>query len=146
MKRFILAIFMVSLMVSTGYGAESCVQTLKSKNGINVLSIAWVTDASGNFVARETAYPIDGWVVMVETDPSGTAAPTDDYDPALTSTATGVDVMGGALADRDTANTELVMPLVNSEVVRMPVLGTLTFDVTNAGASKGGTLNIYFVR
>jgi len=144
MKKVFLAMVMVLFMVSVSWGAESCVQTLQAGGSINVLQMVWTTDSSGNFTATDTAYPIEGYLMLVETDPSATA-PTADYDIVLND-ANGIDVMGGALGDRSATATELTMPLLNGNYTMLPVPGTLTMDVTNAGNSKSGTIRIYFVR
>lgn len=79
---------------------------------------------------------IEGYIVRVVTNPSATA-PTDDYDITITD-ADGVDVMAGALANRDTANSEQVIPsdppYVNSE---------LTVNISTAGEAKEGVIIIY---
>ena len=124
--------------------AETITQSLLSKNGINVLRFAWKTDGSGNFTAVESKYPIDGYIIAFLTNP-GAAAPTASYDPSVVN-SDGVDLSGGALVDRSATASEIVMPLVNSEVVKMPVLGKVTFDVAAAGNDKNGVLDIYFVR
>jgi hypothetical protein len=116
---------------------------MKSGDGIYVLSMAWTTDGSGNFTATDTAYNIDGYVLMVETDPDGTAVPSADYDITL-KTANGADVMGGALADRSATDAELALPIVSTTKTSVPVVGKLTFDVTGAGNDKKGVLNIYY--
>ena len=143
MKRVFLTILISMCLMSSAYAAESYVASIKSAGGFQVLSLAWTTDASGNFVARTTP-EINGFIVAFVTNP-GSAAPTADYDPVLTNTD-GVDVSGGALTDRHTSTSQLVMPLVNSEAVRLPVLGALTFDITNAGNSKNGVLDIYYTK
>jgi hypothetical protein len=143
MKKLIMTILISLFFISTGYAAESYVASIKSAGTFQVLSLAWTTDASGNFVARTTP-AINGYIVAIITNP-GSAAPTADYDPLLTN-SDGIDVSGGTLADRHTSTSQFIMPLHNSEVVKMPVLGSLTFDITNAGASKNGVLDIYYTR
>ena len=119
-------------------------QTLKSKNGINVISIAWTTASDGTVAATETGYNIDGKVIAFVTNP-GTAAPTAAYDPALAN-SDGAAIDGGALADRSATVSELVMPLIGTEVVEVPVLGPLTFSLAAGGDTKSGVIDIYFTR
>jgi len=145
MKKVFLAIAFVLMTVSMGWCAESCVQALQAGGEINVLQMTWTTDSSGNFTATDTAYPIEGYLMLVETDPDGTAAPTAAYDITLKNT-NGVDVMGGALSDRSATATEMTMPLLNGSYTMLPVPGVLTMDVTSAGNSKSGVIRIYFVR
>jgi len=144
MKKIMLGILMMFGLVSAVYGAESCVQALQAGGEINVLQMTWTTDSSGNFTATDTAYPIEGYLMLVETDPSATA-PTAAYDIVLNN-ANGVDVMGGALGDRSATATEMTLPLLNGSYTMLPVPGVLTMDVTNAGNSKSGVIRIYFVR
>jgi len=144
MKKIMLGILMMFGLVSTAYGVESCIQSLQVGGEIQVLQMVFTTDSSGNFTATDSAYPIEGYLLLVETDPSATA-PTTLYDITLKD-ANGVDVMGGALSDRSATATEMTMPKLNGNYTMIPVPGVLTMDVTNAGNSKTGTIRIYFVR
>jgi len=145
MKKFIIVIFMMLLMATSGYCAESVTQSLQVGGEINVLVMNWTTDGSGDLTATDTGYPIEGYLMLVETDPSGTAIPSAAYTVTLTD-ANGVDVMGGALADRSTTTTEMTMPKLNGNYTIIPVVSTLEMDVTSAGNSKSGVIRIYFVR
>ena len=55
-----------------------------------------------------TIIPKRGWIFLAETDPGGTA-PTSNYDIVINNAA-GVDVMGGALMNRHTSNSEKATP------------------------------------
>ena len=143
MKRIILTILFL-FVASTAFGAESVTQSLQTGGEINVLVMSWTTDSSGDLTATDTGYPIEGYLMLVETDPSGTAVPTS-YAVTLTD-ANGLDVMGGALAGRSTTATEMTLPLLNGNYTMLPIPGKLSMDVTGAGASKSGTVRIYFVR
>jgi len=131
-------------MVTGAFAAESVTQSLQTGGEINVLVMSWTTDSSGDLTATDTGYPIEGYLMLVETDPSGTAVPTS-YAVTLTD-ANGLDVMGGALAGRSTTATEMTLPLLNGNYTMLPIPGKLSMDVTGAGASKSGTVRIYFVR
>jgi len=144
MKKVFLSIMFFLMMVSMGWAAESVNQSLQVGGEINVLVMEWTTDSSGDLTATDTGYPLEGFLMMVETDPSGTAIPTS-YAVTLTD-ANGADVMGGALAGRSTTATEMCLPLLNGNYTMLPVPGTLSLDVTGAGASKSGIVRIYFVR
>lgn len=87
--------------------------------------------------AAPMTYEVNGIVIAVETDP-GTTAPTDNYDLTITN-ARGADIMGTALNNRDTANTEIACPTLGyaSEV---PTFGLLTINAT------GNTVNNATVR
>ena len=144
MKKILLGILMSLFMVTGAFAAESVTQSLQTGGEINVLVMSWTTDSSGDLTATDTGYPIEGYLMLVETDPSGTAVPTS-YAVTLTD-ANGLDVMGGALAGRSTTATEMTLPLLNGNYTMLPVPGTLSLDVTGAGASKSGIVRIYFVR
>ena len=89
------------------------------------VEISWTADATDGSVpdteiiaAMKSAmvtygHPeaVSGWVERVVTSP-GTPAPTDDYDITLEDPE-GVDVLGGAGSNRDTATSEQVLPLVD---------------------------------
>ena len=146
MRKFMLAILMVLVVVSSSvYAAESVTQSLQAGGQIQVLQMVWVTDSSGNLTATATGYPVEGFLMAVETVPSATAAPTTLYDVVLNN-AQGLDMMGGALGDRSATAAEMTLPLLNGIYTMLPEPGLLTLDVTNAGNSKSGTVRIYFVR
>lgn len=110
--------------------------TEASLGGIQKIRWAWTSDASGNAdLITERAYY--GEVLALVTDPDGTDAPTDDYDITITDVE-GYDVMQGAGADLDTANTETAVPTAASVA-----FGTLTLNVSNAGDSKSGVAILY---
>jgi len=147
MIKRLIAGFVIALtlgLVSVGYGAESCTQTLHGGGDYHVLQMVWVTDGSGNFTATATGASIDGMVILAETIPSATVAPTNLYDITLVNSS-GIDVFGGALTNRSATVAEQTMPLQNANYTGVPVMGPLTFDVTNAGNSKSGTLRIHYI-
>lgn len=94
----------------------------------------WVSDASGVVSGTPTASPVVGTIVQIITNP-GAVAPTDNYDITLIGDE-GQDVLNGAGVDRDTANTELVMPTAGIPVPNT----TLELRIANAGATKAGRL------
>ena len=104
-------------------------------SGVKVHTVAWTSDASGNCDAG--VVHIDGQLQRVVTDPSGTAAPTDDYDITLVD-EDGYDIAGGQLANRDTANTETVV--LTAALLHY---GNVTVTVANAGNAKSGTIKLY---
>ena len=124
---------------------------MAGKNGDNKIEIEWTSDTGGDS-GKVTAniceeYNVNGgrfdrlrgFITRVTTNP-GTTAPTDDYDIVLND-EDGVDVMAGALANRDTANSETVIisdpPYIDSE---------LTLVITNAGDTKDGKITIYMAK
>jgi len=143
MKK-LLAALLIALMGTTAWAAEGCVQSMSGDGSYKVLQMVWTTDGSGNFTATDTGYDINGIVILAETVPSGTAAPTNLYDIVLNNES-GIDVFGGALGDRSSTTAEQTMPLLDGNHTGVSVMGPLTFDVTNAGNSKSGTLRIHFI-
>jgi hypothetical protein len=102
---------------------------------IKKIKWSWTSDASGN-ADKITVEAYYGQVIALVTDP-GATAPTDNYDITITDVE-GYDVMQGAGANRDTANTETAVPTATSVAH-----GTLTLNVSNAGDSKQGVAVLY---
>lgn len=98
---------------------------------------SWLSDASGN-ADLVTSFPYDGEVICLVTIPSGGGtAPTDNYDITITD-EDGDDVLLGAGANRDTANTEYV-----ASGLAIAANKKLTLNVSNAGNAKAGTTILY---
>jgi hypothetical protein len=111
------------------------VTTAERTNGsIKVAAFVWVSAADGTATGATTK-AFDGQVLELITNPSATA-PTDNYDITVTD-ADGYDVLNGQGANRDTANTELV---VHSDTTPLGVVSgsVLTLNVAAAGNTKGG--------
>lgn len=125
--------------------------TYDEASHIRRVIVDWVSDSATGAVSG-TCKKISGALIKAVTIPSGTAAPTADYDIAITD-ANSVNVLGNCmdnLADRHTANTEEVYFLVSSLAATDPngvvppvVCDALTFAVTAAGNSKAGQIIIY---
>lgn len=97
----------------------------------------WTSDAGGD-ATETTAAAYDGKLIGLTTIPDAVAAPTDDYDITLTDVE-GHDVLLGAGANRDTANTEHV-----AEASLGAVAGSkLTLTVAAAGNAKEGIAVVY---
>lgn len=103
--------------------------------GIRKVKWTWTSDASGN-ADLITGKSYFGEVLAMVTDP-GATAPTAAYDITITDVE-GYDVMQGAGANRDTANTETAVPTAKSVA-----FGTLTLNVSNAGNAKVGVVILY---
>ena len=108
---------------------------------IQKITIDWTSDGSGN---ADGAVNLFGFLLKALTNP-GAAAPTDNYD--ITLVQDSVDMAGGILADRDTANNEVVYGIAKNgtDVAQIPpfLAGEHTFTVANAGASKNGQCILY---
>ena len=139
-RRLLLAAF--GVLVSAGLvHAAAGTSTVAETTFPTVKKIVWTwtsgTGAEGGTVTKVTTAGFDGKLIGLTTDP-GTAAPTDNYDVAITD-ADGHDVLLGAGANRDTANTEYV-----AEASLGAVAGSkLTLSITNAGDAKEGVVILY---
>ena len=105
----------------------------------SVKKIKWAwTSTAGGAADQITAAPYYGEVLALMTIPAAAGnAPTDNYDITITDVE-GYDVMQGAGANRDTANTETAVPATKSVAH-----GTVTLNITNAGDAKSGTAILY---
>jgi hypothetical protein len=117
--------------------------------GIQRINAAWTSDASGDVSGHAFAVPT-GMLLQVKTVPDGTAAPSDGYDVTVVD-ADGADLLGGSGADRDTADAELIAPLLGDATTknqRPLVDGTGTIDVViaNAGNAKKGIVSLWIGR
>lgn len=99
-------------------------------------TIAWTSDASGN--ATLAINEMAGWLTFAQTVPSGTVAPTINYDVKLKDSG-GFDVLEGLLADRSATLTECEPAAGSGIAILRDLNGTYTFDVSNAGDTKAGT-------
>ncbi len=104
---------------------------------VKKITFDWLSDDAAGTATGTTAAAYDGKIITLITDP-GTAAPTDDYDVTVTD-ADGHDVLVGAGANRDTANTELVAEALLGAVA----VSKLTVNISNAGNAKDGEVILY---
>lgn len=98
---------------------------------VKEIKFEWTSSAGGAADATTTD-GYNGVIVEVQIVPGGTT-PTDLYDVVITD-ANSIDVLYGTGANCSNANTVILKPncyIVNSK---------LTLAVTNAGASKTGTV------
>lgn len=125
---------------------------------VQKILIDWTSDDTTGAVTATTR-KIVGKLLKVVTDPSATAAPSANYDIAITDEE-GVDVLSGlagtggtdpSLANRHASNTEVVhLRALNSLTDLVPgsepyVCDKLSVAVTNAGNSKHGQIIIYWL-
>lgn len=128
------------------WGAGAVTQTIEYTHNFYVLTYNWTSNAAGN-ASKTSIWPISGYIVKVITNP-GSTAPTDNYDITLTN-SDGIDVVHGELANRDTANSEEIVPVPSDNVTvygGSAVSGLLTLNVSNAGDSKVGVVKVIFER
>lgn len=147
MKRLIIGLVICLLLLpGLAFAAGTVVATGPTKvSGVETsyytIQWDWTADASDGSVPTNTVTGVLGYVVRVVTDP-GSPAPTDDYDIELKD-AYGCDVMGGALADRDTSTTEQAMPIIGGSSTGALVLDTLQLSITgNSVNSATGSVYV----
>ena len=104
---------------------------------VKKVKFAWTSDASGN-ADKTSAEAFSGAIERLVTVPDGSDAPTDDYD-VVVNDEDGNDVLMGAGADRDTANTEQVL----ASSLGIVANDKLDVVVSNAGNAKKGTVILY---
>jgi hypothetical protein len=120
----------------------------ETRAGVRSVTWAWTSDASGDASGTDTKF-LSGQVVRFVTNP-GATAPTDNYDIVIND-GDGVDIAAGCLANRDTANSEQAVPIVETTVgantygtSAAAFDGPLSLVVSNAGNAKDGTLTMYY--
>jgi hypothetical protein len=111
--------------------------TEATHGSVKKVVFAWTSDGSGD-AEEVTVAAYDGKLVGLTTIPDGSAAPTDDYDIVVTD-SDGHDVLLGAGADRDTANTEHVA----SASLGAVAASKLTLTVSSAGNATEGVVILY---
>jgi hypothetical protein len=136
------------------------VSKIDLKDNVRIIKFAFIANAAGaatipattttvTTCASRICYPGPngriGYIAKVVTDPGGTA-PTDDYDITLTDDTTGADLMGGELANRDTANTEEAVPKVGNAYAGNVAFTSFTLNITNNSVNSAtGTVYVYIV-
>jgi len=119
--------------------AQSVTFTEETHTSVKKVRILWISGTGadvGEADGTSTEY-YDGEVLMFVTDPQA-AAPTDDYDVEIRD-GDGIDILAGAGADRDTANTEYVLKSSLGCISN----DRLTLRVRNAGDTKSGVVYLY---
>lgn len=120
-------------------GACTVIKDEDSPYSLKKYTFIWTSNTSGS--AAVLLPFLRGRIIQVVTAPaSGSEAPSDNYDIVLRGTL--ADALNGAGANRDTANTEIVAPLV-STYISPAILGPAHFQVSNAGSENRGACEIY---
>lgn len=121
--------------------AEACTITEETLGTVKKVVWSWTSAADGTVgaaaVSSTTTNAYSGEVLRLVTNP-GATAPTDNWD-VVVNDEDGNDVLMGAGADRDTANTEQVLASSLGVVAN----DKLTMLVTNAGGGKTGAVYLY---
>jgi hypothetical protein len=149
---------LVFMSGTVAWGAGTCTVSQHSSDvqGWRTLTFTWVGDASDGTVPATTISADDlafikGWLLCgMETDPSDnvTLRPTDNYDITLMSG--GRDLAGAELANRDTANTEFVVPKISTTTAIwgcVPVWSAFTYTTANQSVVRAtGVTRLYFYK
>jgi len=120
--------------------------THQAHRPIRTLTLDWTSTAGGAVSGNLTGL-ISGVILRVVFKPgAGGNQPTDLYDVVLND-ADGLDVLAGLGANLSNASSTQKCPLVgDATAAAQPVAvdSTLELQVSNAGASKSGTLVVYY--
>lgn len=135
---FLLAGALAFAVAPVAFSAGTVTRTEITFPTVKKVTFAW-TSSAGGAADSTTGSAFDGKLIALMTIPAAAGdAPTDNYDVAVND-ADGHDVLAGAGANRDTANTEIV-----AEASLGAVAGSkLTLAVTNAGATKQGAVILW---
>lgn len=150
MRRYVLtALFL--LLAATSWAASDEI-TPSTHGYFSVVRYEWTADGSGDATGVTTT-TVPGLIYLAVTVPgTGDDQPDDNYDivvkeryaaPGSGTVLLSTDVTGGALANRDEANTERadVWPDTWQQVG-----GYLEIQVTNAGANNTGAVELHIFR
>jgi len=149
MKKILLILFLIFSLIAGGadllFAASSQVEKHLQRGSLHVIEIIWTAHTDGSYTSYLIKQAINGTLYRVETDP-GTTAPDDNYTVALTNEG-GMDIMGGTMADCDTANTERWSPYNagSAQYGAEPVIGRLTLSIAdNTVNGATGTIKIFY--
>jgi hypothetical protein len=160
----LIAIVLIAGMAGAALADDGTVTVTRIRlhDEVDVIKFAFIANSTGVVPATSTSvetcparagdktcYPAGsgriGYIHKVTTDP-GSTAPTDDYDITLTDDTTGADLMGGELANRDTANTEEAVPKVGNAYAGNVAFTSFTLNLTNNSVNAAtGTVYVYIV-
>jgi len=123
------------------------VETFQNHRSVRSLALAWTSSAGGAVSGIPTAEKLSGELLRVTIVPgTGDAEPSNDYGVTLLDDD-GIDVLAGKGANLSNVNASELCPLVGdgtTTVQPVAIDGNLTLVVSAAGATKSGTVKIYF--
>jgi hypothetical protein len=148
MKRLLLALLLVLFAVSPLWAAGSVSETWYAntdRSGGVIILTCTADAAAATYPSTATTKNIYGYVTKVVTNPDA-VSPTDDYDITL-SDSDGVDIMGGALANRDETNSEVAVPYFTDQAVygASQVYGALTIAISNNAVISAVTVVTIYI-
>jgi hypothetical protein len=126
--------------------AGTVTRTDTKLGGVRKVSLAWVSDASGDVNTNAESLG-SGELLQVKFEPDGGGTqPTSLYDVTLADSE-GEDVLAGEGANLSNTVGNYVVPLIGdgTTVDKRIFLdgGTLDLVVTNGGNAKGGRVDVY---
>ena len=142
MKKLATLLVVFALLLTSGVaialdGSVTSTTTWVSGQKFKVVKYHWVASTLSVTPYANLESP-DGLVYGFITDP-GTTAPEDNYDIYLKDYVTGVSLTGTTLENRDTTNSELVVP-----TVPIPFYGNVGFSLSgNANLESTGDVYLY---
>ncbi len=95
--------------------AGSTTVTHQTLGHVRKVIVDWVADAADGSVPSTVLPVFEGRLMELCTNP-GAVAPTDNYDIVITD-AEAFDVLQGVGANRDTANTEVAIPVYSGSTI-----------------------------
>lgn len=109
---------------------------------MKMIKAVWtIASSSSGAASGTTTYTYDGKIQGLATSPgAGSLAPSASYDITCSNTSS-IDILFGGGLNRAAAAKEYVVAASLGAVTGAE--GTLTFKVTNAGASTAGTIYLY---
>ncbi len=122
----------------------------KGRDGqlINVVQVAWTSDASGNVLVALD--PLYGFLAKVITVPgAGGVAPTSYnlklIDALDTLASPALDALAGTCATRSATVAEQKQPIIASGVIPVLLAGSYTFSIDTAGNTKQGAAFFFLI-
>jgi hypothetical protein len=150
MKKLIVLLVILAITVGGAFADDGTVTVKRgtTPNGMETVLFTWIANSGGTVPATSTLgnWPSynAGCISKVNTNP-GSTAPTDNYDITLTD-SDGIDLMGGELANRDTANSEVAVPKVDTVFGCVVVTEAFTLNISgNSVDSATGTVTVYII-
>ena len=117
-----------------------------NRSALTQYIVTWTSDAAG--AATESISMEQGGELIGVTFDPGTPQPSDLYDVTFTD-QWGVDALAGQGANLSNTTSTMVQPTIpakdgtTTSTAPRPVAGTMTLTVSNAGASKAGTVVLW---
>lgn len=137
-KIIILLILLVPVLAMAKIGSDFRV------GEVSTVTCEWTSNSSGTFT---DSFKIRGTITKANFIPDkGATAPTDQYDVTITDEYGNniLEVDGTNLGSDLSGTSNVTYSMTSDPVLCVSVAGELTINVSNAGASKGGKIVIYY--